>query len=53
MSDKPIILIFEKDMILKRIAEFIDILSELYGEDLDICLIKDLQVEEFKNEHGK
>lgn len=38
-ESQPISLIFEEDMSFERIAEFIQVLSELYGEDLDVVSV--------------
>ena len=39
---KPIKIVFEVDMPLERVADFIDLLSTLYGEDLDIASLHDI-----------
>jgi hypothetical protein len=36
---QPISIVFEEDMPFERIAEFIQVLSELYGEDLDVVSV--------------
>lgn len=35
-DSNPIQIVFEEDMSFERIAEFVEVLSELYGEDLDV-----------------
>lgn len=41
MNEKaqPLSIVFEEDMPFERVAEFIQVLSELYGEDLDIVSV--------------
>lgn len=41
MNDEPqpVSIVFEEDMPFERIAEFIQVLSELYGEDLDVVSV--------------
>lgn len=39
---KPIQIVFEEDMPPERVAEFVDVLSSLCGEDLDIVSIHDI-----------
>lgn len=41
-QDAPIRLIFEEDIKPERIAEFIELLSNLYGEDLGVVLANTL-----------
>lgn len=38
----PIKIVFEEDMPPERMAEFIELLSTLYGEDLDILSVHDM-----------
>ena len=44
MTENPetISLIFEEDTPTERIAEFIQLLSEVYGGDLDIVSVNDI-----------
>ncbi|WP_162931496.1 hypothetical protein [Teredinibacter turnerae] len=39
---KPIKIVFEEDMPAERVAEFIDLLSALYGEELDLVSFHDI-----------
>ena len=39
---KPISLVFEDVMPPERIAEFINLLSEFYGEDIDVVSVDDI-----------
>ena len=39
---RPIHLVFEEDMSFERIAEFVQLLSELYGEELDVVSVSDM-----------
>lgn len=39
---KPIEIVFEEDTPPERIAEFIELLSALYGEDLHVVSVQDI-----------
>lgn len=41
-KSKPIQIVFEEDMSHERVAEFIEVLSALYGDDLDVVSIHDI-----------
>lgn len=41
-SSNPIQIVFEEDTPLERIAEFVELLSNLYGEDLDLVSVHDI-----------
>lgn len=42
MNEEPIFLVFQEDMLVERIAEFIQLLSEVYGEELHVTEVNDL-----------
>lgn len=41
-DSNPIQIVFEEDMPFERIAELVEVLSILYGEDLDVVSVHDI-----------
>lgn len=41
-DSKPIRLVFEEDLPFEKIVELVEVLSELYGEDLDVVSVHDI-----------